>query len=96
MWKRLMWALRKGLYLFAIENDVAEIKHMAMNIKQDLADIKKAIEEQDLRMSALQAMCINHQHQQLEVTLGEFSKIMSEVTTLIADDRIRRDETDKK
>jgi len=95
-WNRLMEALRKGLYLFAIEQDVARIKQDIAQLKQDVTEIRKAMEEQELRTSAAQALLSNQQHQHLEITISEFNKVMHEVSTLITDERGRRDQADMK
>jgi septation ring formation regulator EzrA len=94
VWNRLMLALRKGLYLFAIEQDVAGIKQDIQKITQTITEIKKAFEDQDLRTSALHAMLINQQHQHLDITSSECHKVMHEVCTLITEERARRDEAD--
>jgi septation ring formation regulator EzrA len=93
---RWIFALRHRLNLPALEQDVAEIKKEIAKINQNMAEIRKAMEEQELRTSAVQALLSNQQHQHLEITISEFNKVMHEVSTLITDERGRRDQADMK
>ena len=102
VWNRFILALRKGLYLFAIEQDVAEIKLDVVKTKQDIlkiieavSEIKKAMEDQDLRTSAVHAMLMNQQHQHLDITLSEFKKVMHELSAFITEEHTPPDEADR-
>jgi hypothetical protein len=96
VWDRLMLGLRKGLYLFAIEKDLAVIKQDIVKITQAINEIKKAMADQDLRNNAVHAMLMNQQYQHLDITLSELKNVMREVSTMTTDEHGRRDEADMK
>jgi hypothetical protein len=93
---RCISALRHRLSLPAIEHDVAEIKKEVAGINLALAEIRKAMTEEELRRSAVQALLSNQQHQHLEIMLSEFKKVMREMSLLTIEERGHRDQADRK
>lgn len=79
MQNRLMQNLRQILHLTTVE--------------QDVASIKKDIEDQELRTGAGQALLANQQ-QQLEVAITELFGAILDLHTSIANERSRKNESD--
>ena len=88
MLNRWMSALRDLLHLSAIERDIADSK-------RDIVEIRKAMEDRELRTGAGQALLANQQ-QYLEIMINELDKSMREMSALITDGRTRKDEVDLK
>ena len=95
MLNRWMSALRDLLHLSAIERDIADSKRDIADSKRDIVEIRKAMEDRELRTGAGQALLANQQ-QYLEIMINELDKSMREMSALITDGRTRKDEVDLK